>query len=74
MWGLKVFLFQNSLDSDTFSRLLEMLAPPSMIIKSKLLIFSVLSEIMMWMMGRLKLFWYCMVDYEDYVINKEGKR
>jgi hypothetical protein len=61
------------LDSDTFSKLLEMLAPPSMISKSKLVIFSALSEIIVWMMGRLKLFWYYMVDYEDYVINEEGK-
>ena len=70
----KDFPFQNSLDSDTFARLLEILEPPSMISKSKLLIFSALSEIIVLMMGRLKLFWYYMIDYEDYVINEGGKR
>ena len=70
----KNFLFQNSLDSDTFTRLLENVEPRSFVSKSKLLIFSALSEIIMWMMGRLKLFWYYMVEYEDYVINEGGKR
>ena len=65
--------FQNSLDSETFGKVLEFLAPPSMLTKSKLKVSTMAHEIRVWIFKKIKTLKDSVKEPNVYVVTKEIK-